>query len=66
MMDILNNALEECFNDESLPLIVRRGVQSALVVLDKYYSKVDYSLMWRTAMCALLYLSQGLFLIYFD
>ncbi|KAE9390045.1 hypothetical protein BT96DRAFT_796710, partial [Gymnopus androsaceus JB14] len=46
MMDILNCTLEESFNDEMLPLAIHCGIQHALVVLDKYYSKVDYSLMW--------------------
>lgn len=51
MMDILNKELETAFNNEKHPLVVRRGIQHALVVLDKYYSKVDYSLMWKTSMC---------------
>ncbi|KAE9388156.1 hypothetical protein BT96DRAFT_836722, partial [Gymnopus androsaceus JB14] len=54
MMDILNCTLEESFNYETLPLVIHRGVQHTLVVLDKCYSKVDYSLMWKTAMCVLL------------
>lgn len=54
MMDILNKELETAFNNEKHPLVVRHGIQHALVVLDKYYSKVDYSLMWKTSMCMLL------------
>ncbi|KAJ3971457.1 hypothetical protein EV361DRAFT_219428 [Lentinula raphanica] len=36
--------------NNALPLVVQRGVQRAIMVLDKYYSRTDESIMWKTAM----------------
>ncbi|KAJ3816600.1 hypothetical protein F5880DRAFT_1457244, partial [Lentinula raphanica] len=50
IIDVLNKRLEEAVANTALPLVVRRGVQRAIMVLDKYYSKTDESIMWKTAM----------------
>lgn len=51
-MDLLFRKLELKVADEELPLTVRRGIQRALMVLDKYYALVDDSIMWKTSMRA--------------
>ncbi|KAJ3823931.1 hypothetical protein F5880DRAFT_1481273, partial [Lentinula raphanica] len=50
IIDVLNKRLEEAVANTALPLVVHRGVQRAIMVLDKYYSKTDESIMWKTAM----------------
>ncbi|KAF5359897.1 hypothetical protein D9757_015143 [Collybiopsis confluens] len=42
--------LEEYIVNENIHLSIRKGVQQALLVLDKYYAKTDESIMWKTAM----------------
>ncbi|KAJ3738528.1 hypothetical protein EV360DRAFT_21004, partial [Lentinula raphanica] len=46
IIDVLNKKLEEAVANNALPLVVRRGVQRAIMVLDKYYSRTDESIMW--------------------
>ncbi|KAJ3817739.1 hypothetical protein F5880DRAFT_1466505, partial [Lentinula raphanica] len=50
IIDVLNKKLEAAVANTALPLVVRRGVQRAIMVLDKYYSRTDESIMWKTAM----------------
>ncbi|KAF9018313.1 hypothetical protein BDZ89DRAFT_923745, partial [Hymenopellis radicata] len=49
-MDSLNKKLERAFNDNSRPAVIRKALQRGLIVLDKYYSLTDDSVMWKTAM----------------
>ncbi len=53
-MDSLNQKLELVFNDQTCPAIIRKAVQRGLIVLNKYYSLTDDSVMWKTAMRVLL------------
>ncbi len=55
-MDLLNDKLERVVNDESQPSVIRKAVQRAIMVLDKYYTLTDESIMWKTAMCKPLFL----------
>lgn len=50
MMEILFTEFEAMVNDVDLPDILRRAVQKGLIVLDKYYSLTDESIMWKTVM----------------
>ncbi|KAF8994315.1 hypothetical protein BDZ89DRAFT_922576, partial [Hymenopellis radicata] len=54
-MDKLNGKLKGVFNDSTSPPIICKAVQRGLIVLDKYYSLTDDSIMWKTAMCALFF-----------
>ncbi|KAF9064976.1 hypothetical protein BDP27DRAFT_1195606, partial [Rhodocollybia butyracea] len=49
-MDILNDMLEKEFNDTARPAVIHRAIQRGIIVLDKYYSLTDDSIMWKTAM----------------
>lgn len=64
-MDTLTKSFEKKLLDLSIPLIVRVALQKALKVLDKYYSKTDESVMWKTVMrkfcCCLLSLCNAQF-----
>jgi hypothetical protein len=50
MMDIVNGTLEKQYNNSTLPSVIRRAIQKGIIVLDKYYSTTDESIMWKTAM----------------
>ncbi|EEB91041.1 hypothetical protein MPER_10671, partial [Moniliophthora perniciosa FA553] len=50
-IDALNTMLEKHLSNRKLLPCVRATIARALAVLDKYYSKTDESIMWKTAMC---------------
>ncbi|KAF9062918.1 hypothetical protein BDP27DRAFT_1186921, partial [Rhodocollybia butyracea] len=49
-MDILNDKLEKEFNNTACSAVICRAIQRGIIVLDKYYSLTDESIMWKTAM----------------
>ncbi|EEB96155.1 hypothetical protein MPER_04758 [Moniliophthora perniciosa FA553] len=49
-IDALNSVLEKHLRNKNLLPCVRAAVARAIAVLDKYYSKTDESIMWKTAM----------------
>jgi hypothetical protein len=50
LIDNLNTYLEECADNLVLHASVRSGAAGGLVILDKYYAKMDDSIMYRLAM----------------
>ncbi len=52
IMDLLNDELKKIVNNASQPSVIRKAVQRAITVLDKYYTLTDDSIMWKTAMRA--------------
>lgn len=49
MMDILMWELEKAVKNTVLLPCVHAGVSQGLAIIDKYYSKMDESIMWKTA-----------------
>ncbi len=49
-MDILTHKINDAIQDESLHIAVRAAAARGRVILDKYYSKTDQSIMYRMAM----------------
>ncbi len=49
-MDILTWELKKALKNMALLLCVHLGVSQGLAIIDKYYSKMDESIMWKTAM----------------
>ncbi len=59
-MDILTQELEKALKNMALLPCVRVGVSQGLAIIDKYYSKTDESIMWKTAMSKSILLSSWL------
>ncbi len=55
MMDILTCELEKCLKNSDILPVMRAAVARGLAIIDKYYSKTDESIMWKTAMSTLLF-----------
>ncbi|SJL14102.1 uncharacterized protein ARMOST_17557 [Armillaria ostoyae] len=49
-MDSITKKLEKYLEDATLYPAVHAGVARGLAIIDKYYSKTDESIMWKTAM----------------
>ncbi len=49
-MNILMQELEKAVKNTALLPCVHAGVSQGLAIIDKYYSKTDESIMWKTAM----------------
>lgn len=49
-MDILTRELEKALKNRSNLPVVHAGVARGLAIMDKYYSKTDESIMWKTSM----------------
>ncbi len=49
-MDILTRELKKALKNTALLPCVHAGVSQRLSIIDKYYSKTDESIMWKTAM----------------
>lgn len=54
-MDVITHELEKSLKDLSLFPAVRAAVAHGLGIIDKYYSKTDESIMWKTAMSKSIY-----------
>jgi hypothetical protein len=57
MIDKLTEKMEAIINTVQTPLAIRHGVQNAIKVLDKYYSKTDESEIYCVAMSKCLFTS---------
>ncbi len=49
-MDSITKKLEKYLEDATLYPAVRVGVARGLAITNKYYSKTDKSIMWKTVM----------------
>ncbi len=49
-MDILTHKINDVIRDNSLHIAVRAAAARGRVILDKYYSRTDESIMYRMAM----------------
>lgn len=53
-IDALHGDLSDIATHEDTPNIITYAIKQGLAVLDKYYSKTDQSIMWKTAMSTLI------------
>jgi ribosomal protein S15P/S13E len=53
MIDNLHRHLEETQQDATTHIAVRAGAVAGIKALNKYYSKTDDTIVYRTAMCTL-------------
>jgi hypothetical protein len=53
MIDNLHRHLEQASQDPNVHIAVRAGAFAGIKALNKYYSKTDDTIVYRTAMCML-------------
>ncbi|PBL01890.1 hypothetical protein ARMGADRAFT_883386, partial [Armillaria gallica] len=50
MIDILTHKFKKCLKNSNILPVIYAAVAQGLAIINKYYSKTDKSIMWKTAM----------------
>lgn len=55
LFDAITHALEDTVADESLNCVIRYAAKKGITLLNKYYGLTDDCIIYRVAMCKLLF-----------